>query len=217
MYWEILDQDRIKLLKEIVSIVDIGEYYMAGGTALSLQLGLRKSVDFDFFVPHQFNSDQLYLQLKQICPNGISSVNIDGKGTCDVIMKNVQVSFFEYPYKTLYEYNFDQEIPKLALASIGDIAAMKALAIGGRGSKKDFFDLYEIIRQTNYTIDQLVIDLYNKYGQNRDLSYIAMGLNYFEEADAEILPETFVKYDWNQIKEEFTHFQQIFFDKMRQH
>ena len=44
-----------------------------------------------------------------------------------------------------------------------------------------------------------------------------MGFNYFEEADAEILPETFVKYDWNQIKEEFTHFQQIFFDKMRQH
>lgn len=46
MFWETLDDHRIELLKKIVNKVDIGEYYMAGGTALSLQLELRKSVDF---------------------------------------------------------------------------------------------------------------------------------------------------------------------------
>ena len=63
MFWETLDDHRIELLKKIVNRVDIGEYYMAGGTALSLQLGLRKSVDFDFFVPHNFNTDTLYAQV----------------------------------------------------------------------------------------------------------------------------------------------------------
>ena len=46
MFLETLDDHRIELLKKIVNKVDIGEYYMAGGTALSLQLELRKSVDF---------------------------------------------------------------------------------------------------------------------------------------------------------------------------
>ena len=65
MHWSILDNKRISLLEEIVECVDIGEYYMAGGTALSLQLGLRKSVDFGFFVPHKFNPHSLYVQLKE--------------------------------------------------------------------------------------------------------------------------------------------------------
>ena len=94
MFWETLDDHLIELLKKIVNRVDIGEYYMAGGTALSLQLGLRKSVDFDFFVPHKFNTDTLYAQLKELCPNEISVLNVDGRGTCDVTMEGVQVSFF---------------------------------------------------------------------------------------------------------------------------
>lgn len=101
MFWETLDDHRIELLKKIVNKVDIGEYYMAGGTALSLQLGLRKSVDFDFFVPHKFNTDALYAQLKELCPNEISVLNVDGRGTCDVTMEGVQVSFLSI-HMTLY-------------------------------------------------------------------------------------------------------------------
>lgn len=82
MHWNILDKKRISLLREIVKSVEIGEYYMAGGTALSLQLGLRKSVDFDFFVPHKFNPHSLYAQLKDICIDDITAVNVDNRGTC---------------------------------------------------------------------------------------------------------------------------------------
>lgn len=211
MYWKILDTERIALLKEIVSNVDIGEFYMAGGTALSLQLGLRKSFDFDFFVPHSFNTDTLYKQLENICPDEIKARNVDGRGTCDVVMKGVQVSFFEYPYNTLYAYKYVPDIPELALANICDIATMKAVAIGGRGAKKDFFDFYEILNKTDYTIHDLISDLYKKYGKNRDFSYIGMGLNYFEEAEQEVLPEVFVEYDWREIKKAFSDIQKDFF------
>lgn len=121
MFWETLDDHRNELLKKIVNKVDIGEYYMAGGTALSLQLGLRKSVDFDFFVPHKFNTDALYAQLKELCPNEISVLNVDGRGTCDVTMEGVQVSFFEYPYDTVYEYVNDEDLPNLSMASVEDM------------------------------------------------------------------------------------------------
>ena len=211
MHWNILDQKRISLLKRIVGSVDIGEYYMAGGTALSLQLGLGKSVDFDFFVRHKFNPHSLYAQLKDICPDNVTSVNIDDGGTCDAIMQGVQVSFFEYPYKVLYGYSRDQSMPELAMASINDIAAMKAFAIGSRGAMKDFFDLYQIYQQNDYDTQTLIHDLYMKYGQHADLSYIGMGLNYFEDAEQEKLPETYVAYDWKEIKGFFAGIQQEFF------
>lgn len=217
MYWEILDTKRVSLLKKIVCGVDIGEYYMAGGTALSLQLRLRKSVDFDFFVPHKFNPHSLYAQLKDICPGDMTAINVDNRGTCDVTMWGVQVSFFEFPYSTLYEYVRDRSMPELAMASIKDIAAMKALAIGSRGAIKDFFDLYQIYHRTDYDTHILVHDLHLKYGEHANLSYVGMGLNYFEDAEQEKLPETYVKYDWEEIKKFFNIVQREFFNEIRLH
>ena len=66
MYWSILDNKRIELLRKIVKTVSLNNYYMAGGTALSLQLNLRESFDFDFCVLDMFNSDVLISELKSI-------------------------------------------------------------------------------------------------------------------------------------------------------
>ena len=43
MYWNIFDKDRYELLKKISEVVSMDDYYMRGGSALSLQLGLRES------------------------------------------------------------------------------------------------------------------------------------------------------------------------------
>ena len=56
MYWNIFDRGRYELLKRISEIVSLDDYYMVGGTALSLQLGLRESYDFDFCVKNEFNN-----------------------------------------------------------------------------------------------------------------------------------------------------------------
>ena len=57
MYWNIFDEERYQLLKNITETVSLNNYYMIGGTALSLQLGLRESFDFDFCVPEPFNNE----------------------------------------------------------------------------------------------------------------------------------------------------------------
>ena len=64
MYWNIIDKDRYKLLKDITDTISIPNYYMIDGTALSLQLGLRESYDFDFCVTESFNNEILLKEMQ---------------------------------------------------------------------------------------------------------------------------------------------------------
>ena len=205
MYWNIFDKDRYELLKKISEVVSIKDYYMVGGTALSLQLGLRESYDFDFCVKSEFNNEILLDELKSI---GNVEVIQNQKGTCDVLLNGVQVSFFYYPNKVLADFIKAEEIPQLNIASILDIAVMKLVAIGGRGAKKDFFDLYNIIEKCNIRSYELVNRLKQKCGENINYVNIIMGLSYFEDAEDEILPNTFVNYNWENIKKFFIEFQE---------
>lgn len=70
MNWNIIDEDRYKLLKNITETVSISNYYMIDGTALSIQLGLRESYDFDFCVPDNFNNEILLQELQTVRRNG---------------------------------------------------------------------------------------------------------------------------------------------------
>ena len=209
MHFEIIDKDRFELLKKITENVSIPNYYMVGGTGLSLQLGLRESFDFDFCVKEQFNNEILLEELKII---GQTEIKQNQKGTCDLIINGVQVSFFYYPNRVINDYVTTKEIPKLKIASILDIAIMIIVAIGGRGAKKDFFDLYQIMNRCNISLNDLANGLIQKCGTNVNYANIVMGLSYFEDAEQEILPKTFVEYNWDEIKRFFVKFQAEFYN-----
>ena len=209
MHFEIIDKDRFELLKKITENVSIPNYYMVGGTGLSLQLGLRESFDFDFCVKEQFNNEILLEELKII---GQTEIKQNQKGTCDLIINGVQVSFFYYPNRVINDYVTTKEIPKLKIASILDIAIMKIVAIGGRGAKKDFFDLYQIMNRCNISLNDLANRLIQKCGTNVNYANIVVGLSYFEDAEQEILPKTFVEYNWDEIKRFFVKFQAEFYN-----
>lgn len=207
MYWNIIDDERYKLLKNITEIVSIPQYYMIGGTALSLQLGLRESFDFDFCVPEQFNNEVLLEELRTL---GELKVKQNQKGTCDVILNGIQVSFFYYPNKVINDFVTPNEMPKLKIASIIDIAIMKIVAIGGRGAKKDFFDLYNIVNKHEISIEEIAKGLIQKCGEKTNYVNIIMGLSYFEDAEQEELPKLYVDYDWEIAKKFFLELQQKF-------
>lgn len=211
MYWNIFNKERYELLKNITETISIKDCYMIGGTALSIQLGLRESFDFDFCVPTQFNNELLLEELRTL---GTVEVKQNQKGTCDVILNGIQVSFFYYPNKVINDFEKAEEMPSLRIASILDIAAMKVVAIGGRGSKKDFFDLYNILNKCNISALQLAEALIKKCGENINYANTVMGLSYFEDAELELLPKTFVEYDWEKIKKYFIDFQPEFYKSL---
>ncbi len=217
IYWNTLDSKQVSLLHRITENIAIEDAYLAGGTALSLQMGLRKSRDFEFFVPHSFSPEDLYRELHAVCPDETSRIPVDSNGTCDIKMEDVQVRFCEYTYNLICNAVSDREIHLLNMASIRDIAAMKAMAIGGRGSKKDFFDLYQIFQRSDYDMHTLVTDMFQKYGDRCNFSYVGMGMVYFKDAEAEVLPDPLINWDWNQVKEFFSNGQKDFFLELYSH
>ena len=208
MYWEILDEQRQAVLRRLSEKILPDNCYMAGGTALSLQMKLRKSVDFDFFLENPFSEIASYEQIRDLGFSGLSALRIGG-GTCDLRIGLIQVNFFYYPCQMLEAPVVDPE-SGLKLASLADIAAMKAMAIGGRGARKDFYDLYCILSDTGMTAEQLAHNLFRKYGADHDFSYVGMGMNYFDDAEGEILFGVYRTADWDEIKTFFRQFQKTF-------
>ncbi len=211
MHAEILNEHRLVLLETLTRLPSLKDCYLAGGTALSLQLGLRVSVGFDFFTQNRFNADAVFDTIRALFPS-TRVLHLDSD-TCDLLVDDVQVSLFRYPYP-LYEetVNGQGRLAGLRMAGITDIAVMKLSAIGNRGSRKDFYDLYEIyMRCPGFTGDRLLDAARSKFGEKTDLTYMLMSLTFFDDAETETLPKLFVQADWDEIKAFFREEQRHLF------
>lgn len=207
IHWTTLDSKRKNVLKKLCLQPFIKDFYLAGGTALSLQLGLRKSEDFAFFTPHSFSEDQLYAELAKVLGKKPQVISL-GEGTCDVNADGIQISFFSYPHRLLAPFVVAPELPELRLASLADIAAMKMAAIGSRSAKKDFYDLYHILILKNWKAEEMIALLNKKYGKKGwGASHYVMSLSYFDPAEGEPLPHCYVPCDWDEIKTFFLAYQ----------
>jgi len=144
MFWSILDEERRRVLPTLEWARSEG-FYLAGGTALALQIGHRDSVDFDFFKKEEFDTALLFEHLRELLP-GTAVVKVqDERNTLGlVIAERIKLSFMRYPYPLLRPLVVAEH---LDLADIADIGCMKLSAITGRGTMKDYVDLYFILQQ----------------------------------------------------------------------
>ncbi len=199
MYWEVIDENRYNILKKVIEKISLENYYLAGGTALALQTGIRESFDFDFFVQIEFDENLLIQELEEI---GKLEVTVCRKGTVHAILNGVQLTFLYFKNNLVADKIEVENVKGLYLASIKDIAIMKLIAISQRGTKKDFFDLYYICNNFNITITDILKMLKEKYDENKvNYAHIIQSLAYFEDAEDENLPKVFIDYNWEKIKE----------------
>lgn len=211
MYWNVIDSNRYNVLEKLIKTITLKDYYLAGGTALALQTGIRESFDFDFFIQNEFDENLLIQELESL---GELEISVCRKGTVHAILNNVQLKFLYFPNKLVEPKVKVKEIDGLYLASIEDIAIMKLVAISQRGTKKDFFDLYYICNQFNIKIQDVLKMLNKKYDQNKiNYSHIIQSLSYFEDAEDENLPKVFIDYDWNTIKQYYINEQRNIYKK----
>lgn len=167
-------------------------FYLAGGTALALQLGHRKSIDLDFFSKEPFNNDEILSQLKEFQVK----VEQNTEGTLELTIDGVKVSFLRYDYPILMPF---EEFKGFKLASVLDIACMKVSAISSRGSKKDFIDLFEILEV--YSFDEVYKAFLKKYeGIEFNETHIIKSLTYFADADKDPDPVFIKNMIWEDTK-----------------
>lgn len=191
---EILDQKRREFLPKIGFLKELG-FYMAGGTALALQIGHRTSLDFDFYTDKKFDTrkfrEGLDVKFKNIQEVFIADASLE------LDIGGVKMSFFWYPYGLIRPA---VEFERVKFASKEDIAAMKILAISQRGKLRDFIDIYFLMKEFGLgKIFEFTKEKYPKFNV-----YVGLqGLVYFQDADTDSAKGRFVmlkKINWEEIK-----------------
>lgn len=169
------------------------DFYLAGGTALAIQLGHRESIDLDWFSGADFPNSKIKGELASI---GQFNLESEEEGTIHGLLDGVRISFLCYNYKLLSPFvNFEG----VNLADERDISAMKLDAISARGSKKDFVDFYFLLEK--YTLEELLGFFEKKFSSMEfNRLHLLKSLAYFDDADVE--PELIMlkKDDWKEVK-----------------
>ncbi len=211
MFWDILSQSRQALLKKIVQTMPVPDSYLAGGTGLALMLGHRESVDFDWFTPHEFDPQGVYLRLSQI---GKVMVTETTKGTFHGFVDGVRATWLHYPNPLLKPRVKTGDLPGFHLASLLDIGLMKLVALSQRGARKDFIDLYFICRQ-GFDLENLIRLLPEKYPEVEiNYYHVVKSLSYFEDAEREVMPKMRLDLDWKKVKIFFLEAQKTILKQM---
>ena len=196
MHNKVLPRRSRKLLAslEALNSAELEGWTLAGGTGLALLLGHRLSEDFDFFRVDAMNADRLYRVLRRTGP--VETLQREG-GTLTVLLGGIKVSFFSVLDPFLFagqSYSFFQ------VADVRDIALMKLAAISSRGSRKDFVDLYTILRG-GLALEECFGWLPRKYGKGRmNVYHVLKSLVYFEDAEREPMPRMLEPFDWRECK-----------------
>jgi len=197
LHIQILPENQRKIFDHLIKNEWLKDFYLAGGTALALYIGHRQSVDFDFFTEKDFDTKKIILLLKEL---GEFELSHEEKNTLVGYINEVSISFFTYKYDLIDKptrYN------SLIIAGKSDIALMKLEAISGRGNKKDFIDLYFLLRE--YSFDELFKNYKVKYGRSLSNQYhLLKSLVYFADAEDQAMPRMIEKVKWETVKKEIT-------------
>ncbi|MFO7555237.1 MAG: nucleotidyl transferase AbiEii/AbiGii toxin family protein [Desulfobacterales bacterium] len=192
MFEKILSPAAIKTVERLSA--DLNSFYLAGGTGLALQLGHRKSDDFDFFSDRMFNTDSI---LASVAADKVLFTEL---GTIHCEVRGIRITFLYYEVPLTQPAILWRGIK---IAHLKDIAAEKIKTISQRGSKKDFIDLYAVIKLKSSIKE--ACELFKNRFKRSDINYyhVVKSLIFFEDAEQEPSPLMLLTgedWKWEKIK-----------------
>lgn len=185
-----------KTLEKLMLYPEFENFRLVGGTGLSLQLGHRKSIDIDLFTDSEFNIKDYTKIIRKIFPKS------------EIRTLPFGITFY-IPTANNQELKVDimetepfirplQIIDNIRLAHIEDIAAMKLEAITSRNTKKDFYDIAEILKK--YTLEELLTFYSEKFPYN-DIKGVLENITFFsEDCEKDFEPNILNDTDWLTVK-----------------
>jgi len=204
---ETVDQGTLECLKTLMQDERLNDFFLVGGTALSLQIGHRISVDLDLFSDKPFDAGKM---LEYLESSSQFRLSFQDKNTLKGKMDGIRVDLITHAYPFVKPLNV---VEGIRLAILEDIAAMKLDVIAGSGIRsKDVIDIATL--SCNLSLKQM-IDAYVLKYTGRNLITVLKSLDYFEDVNKEEHVKLVNKtYSWNnteqRIKEMLQHTGEIF-------
>lgn len=189
--YKTVESHTLELLKGLMAEPLFCDLRLVGGTALALQYGHRSSIDLDFFGKIDAEDEAVKEILRKY---GKLLVIKESKNIKIFQLDGVKVDIVNYKYPWIKNPIVKDGI---TLAAPEDIAAMKINAIEGRGTKKDFIDMYFLLQHFN--LQEILTFYQNKYPEN-SIFRALMSLSYFDDAEEQFMPKMFSPISWEEMK-----------------
>lgn len=159
LHKETVSASTLELLKKLMADKKLKDFVLVGGTALSLQMGHRISVDLDLFVNQEFEAEEIRDYMERtyhLETDYMAFATVKGE------INGVQVDCIAHSYPWIRPFVEKEDI---RLASMEDICAMKLNAIAGNGTRiKDFIDVAFL--SSMYSLNQMLSFYEEKYHAN---------------------------------------------------
>jgi len=192
LHFETVSPTALELLRSLQKIGIFKDLRLVGGTSLALQYGHRKSIDIDLF--GLLDADELEITEELNRLGQIHQLQ-KSKNIFVYLINGIKTDIVRYKYPWLDDV---QIIDGISFAGRKDIAAMKLAAITGRGTKKDFIDIWFLLKE--FSLQQMMEFYLTKYTDGTEF-LVLKSLGYFADADNDPMPVMLSDVEWVPIKD----------------
>lgn len=193
LYPATVEPATLELLKRLLEQPSLNSFALAGGTNLALRFGHRLSIDLDLFTDQSFSTQEVFEEVLPAFPKAIKTD--EAKNSLSLFIEGVKVDLLAHRYPLISPF---VEESNIRFWSVEDVSAMKLGAVSGRGAKKDFWDLAELLN--HFSLAQMLGFFSAKYA-NSDPGYVVRSLTYFDDAEQQADPITLNELTWPQVKQ----------------
>ena len=174
---------------------ELQDFSLVGGSTLSLLYGHRTSIDLDLFSNKLFENNVIIYALEKKFKTSFVNRSTNPRFGIFSFVDDVKIDIIRHPYPLIRpELNIDG----IRMFSTEDIIAMKVQAILGRGKKKDFWDIAELLQ--HFSIEDFVQFHKEKYVTQNLLITIPQAITYFSDAEESENPISLKKQTWDGVK-----------------
>jgi hypothetical protein len=174
----------------------LSNFSLVGGTALSLKYGHRKSIDLDLFTTDPFESETIFMFISNHYKNDFILEGRPARFGIFAYIKDIKTDIIHHPHLLIRPL---EEVNGIRMFSTEDIIAMKVQAILGRGKKKDFWDIAELLQ--HYTVKDFITLHKEKYSTQHLLITVPQAITYFADAEDSEDPISLKGQTWESVKQ----------------